>query len=482
MNDDLTTDRRPRTVAVLLAGGVGVRVGLGIPKQLIKIAGKAIVEHTLEVVNAHPLIDEVIIVMNAGSIHELDALRDAERFPKLTRIIPGGATRNDSTRAALEALGDDPNTKVLFHDAVRPFVDDRTIRDCVHALDRYEAVDTAIPSADTIIEVDAASHVTGIPERSRLRRGQTPQAFRLGTIRRAYELARHDPDFHATDDCGVVFTYLPGTLIYVVDGTPANMKVTEPIDVHIADKIFQLQSESLSADSTEVPDLTGRVVVVFGGSYGIGASIVDAARAAGADVHEFSRSTTGTDVRSRSLVKAALASVFEAAGRIDCVVLTAGVLQMGALTETKLRDIENVIETNFLAPVIVSRAAHRYLSRTRGQVLLFTSSSYTRGRANYGVYSASKAAVVNLTQALAEEWASDGVRINCVNPQRTRTPMRTSAFGEEPPASLLEPENVADVSLRILDSGLTGQIVTVRVEAARAGTADAHREPAVQAG
>jgi 2-C-methyl-D-erythritol 4-phosphate cytidylyltransferase len=155
---------------------------------------------------------------------------------------------------------------------------------------------------------------------------------------------------------------------------------------------------------------------------------------------------------------------------------------MGALTETKLRDIENVIETNFLAPVIVSRAAHRYLSRTRGQVLLFTSSSYTRGRANYGVYSASKAAVVNLTQALAEEWASDGVRINCVNPQRTRTPMRTTAFGEEPPASLLEPDYVADVSLRILDSGLTGQIVTVRVEAARAGSGDPLREPALQAG
>ena len=79
-----------------------------------------------------------------------------------------------------------------------------------------------------------------------LRRGQTPQAFRLGTIRRAYELANEDKTFRATDDCGVVFTYLPDVPIYVVDGTPENMKVTEPIDVHIADKIFQLQSESLS--------------------------------------------------------------------------------------------------------------------------------------------------------------------------------------------------------------------------------------------
>lgn len=453
-----------RTVAVILAGGIGVRVGLGIPKQLIKIAGKAIVEHTLEVIDASSHIDEIVIVMNAGSIGELDGLKDPKRFPKLSTIIPGGASRNDSTQAALTVLGDDPRTKVLFHDAVRPFIDDRIIQECVEALEDYDAVDTAIPSADTIVEVDAASHITDIPDRSRLRRGQTPQAFRLGTIRKAYELANQDRSFSATDDCGVVFQYLPEVPIYVVAGTPENMKVTEPIDIHIADKLFQLQSESLSTDDTSIPDFTGRTVVVLGGSYGIGKSIVELAAVAGADVHQFSRSTTGTDVRSRKHVERALASVHEKTGRIDAVVLTAGVLLMGPLTETKVRHLEAVIETNFSAPVIVSRAAFRYLRESQGQMLLFTSSSYTRGRANYGVYSASKAAVVNLTQALAEEWADAGVQINCVNPQRTRTPMRTAAFGDEPPATLLEPEHVAKVSLRVLASGLTGQVVTVRVE------------------
>lgn len=460
MIDARTTSR---TVAVILAGGIGVRVGLGIPKQLIKIAGKAIVEHTLEVMNASEVIDEIIIVMNAGAIDQLESLKDDDRFPKLTRIIPGGETRNDSTQAALATLGDDPSTKVLFHDAVRPFVNERILEECVEALDHYEAVDTAIPSADTVIQVDSASHITGIPNRAALRRGQTPQAFRLGTIRTAYELANRDKTFHATDDCGVVFTYLPDTPIFVVDGTPENMKVTEPIDVHIADKLFQLQSASLTADAA-LPDLTGRVIVVFGGSYGIGASIVELAETAGATVHQFSRSTTGTDVRSRGAVKQALKRAHEVSGRIDAVVMSAGVLRMGPLTATKVKHIESSIETNFLAPVIVSRAAHKYLKETGGQVLLFTSSSHTRGRANYGIYSASKAAVVNLTQALAEEWAEDGVRINCVNPQRTRTPMRTHAFGEEPVGTLLDPVQVAEVSLKVLNSDLTGQIVAVRVE------------------
>lgn len=457
--------RQPRTVAVILAGGIGVRVGLGIPKQLIKIAGKAIVEHTLEMLNSSPVIDDIIIVMNAGAIEQLESLKDPARFPKLAQIIPGGETRNDSTQIALAALGDDPDAKVLFHDAVRPFVNNRILEECVEALDHYDAVDTAIPSSDTIIQVDSASHITGIPNRSTLRRGQTPQAFRLGTIRKAYEIAAQDRTFHATDDCGVVFTYLPDTPIYVVDGTAENMKVTEPIDVHIADKLFQLQSASLTADAAAV-DLAGKVIVVFGGSYGIGKSIAEQATAAGAVVHEFSRTTTGTDVRSRGKVKEALKRAYETSGRIDVVVVSAGVLRMGPLAETKVKHIESSIETNFLAPVIVSRAAHKYLKETRGQVLLFTSSSHTRGRANYGVYSASKAAVVNLTQALAEEWANDGVRINCINPQRTRTPMRANAFGEEPVGTLLDPRQVANVSLKVLDSDLTGQIVAVRVEEA----------------
>jgi len=456
-----------RTVAVLLAGGIGVRVGLGVPKQLIRIAGKAIVEHTLEVVEASPVIDEVIIVMNAGAIDQLDSFITGDRFTKLTRVIPGGETRNDSTRAALAVLGDDPDTKVLFHDAVRPFVDDRILKDCVDALERYDAVDTAIPSADTIIEIDGDSHITDIPDRSTLRRGQTPQGFRLGTIRRAYELAAQDESFHATDDCGVVFTYLPDVPIFVVDGTAENMKVTEPIDVHIADKLFQLQSASLTVDQ-ELPDLSGRVIVVFGGSYGIGESIVRLAKRAGAEVHEFSRSTAHTDVRSRGQVKKALKSVHEAAGRIDAVVMTAGILQVGPLTRTKSKQIEAGIETNFMAPVIVARSAHKYLKQTSGQMLLFTSSSHTRGRANYGVYSASKAAIVNLTQSLAEEWADDAVRINCISPQRTHTPMRTRAFGDEPLDSLLDPESVASVSLQVLDSRLTGQVIAVRVEDVRA--------------
>lgn len=456
------TETRRRNIAVVLAGGVGTRVGLGIPKQLIKIAGKAIVEHTLETLDAHPLVDEVLVMMNADALHELDFLKDDPRFTKLRDILPGGETRNDTTELALAALPAHEDVNVVFHDAVRPFIDDRIITDCVEALETYEAVDTAIPSADTIIEVDENRLITGIPIRASLRRGQTPQAFRISVIRRAYELARADPDFAATDDCGVVFTYLPDVPIYVVEGTPENMKVTEPLDIHIADKIFQLQSASLSGTSSSpLPDLTGKNLVVLGGSYGIGASVAELAAAAGASVHAFSRSTTGTDVRKRKHVSAALAQAAETAP-IDYIVVTAGVLSIAPLFNAKKREVRRTVDVNLMAPLKISQEAFPYLSATGGQLVFFTSSSYTRGRAGYSAYSATKAAVVNLTQALADEWALSNVRVNCVNPERTATPMRQHAFGSEPEGSLLSADVVGRATLRLLDSTLTGQVIDVR--------------------
>ena len=457
-----------RTVAVVLAGGVGVRVGLGMPKQLIRIAGKAIVEHTLERLEASPVIDEVLVMMNAASIRELDHLMDDPRFTKLSAVLPGGETRNDSTKLALAALAESDSTKVLFHDAVRPFLDDRIIEDCVRALDEYDAVDTAIPSADTIIEVAPDATIAGIPPRASLRRGQTPQGFRLGVIRRAYELADGDPAFSATDDCGVVFTYLPSVKIKVIAGTAENMKVTEPLDIHIADKIFQLQSAELTsglADPAAADVLRGRSVVVFGGSYGIGASIARQAEAAGARVHAFSRSETGTDVTSRSQIRRALSRA-AAHGGIDHVVITAGVLSISELVRTPKKLLRATLETNLLGPAMIAQEAHAHLAASGGQLLLFTSSSYTRGRAGYSLYSATKAGVVNLAQALADEWADTGIRVNCLNPQRTRTPMRTKAFGDEPADSLLDPDYVAAVALRVLESDLTGQVVDVRVGSA----------------
>ncbi|RKN35440.1 bifunctional cytidylyltransferase/SDR family oxidoreductase [Micromonospora musae] len=456
--------RPSRTVAVILAGGTGTRLGLGIPKQLLKIAGKPIIEHTLAVFESAPEIDEIIVLMASGHVGEAQEIVDKAGFRKVGKVIEGGESRNETTRIALDAVGEG-DCNILFHDAVRPLVSHRIVRECVNALWTYSAVDVAIPSADTIIQVDEEECITDIPVRSSLRRGQTPQAFRSGTIREAYRLAEGDPHFAATDDCGVVLHYLPGTPIKVIDGSDENIKVTHPVDVHLADKLFQLAAARvprLADHRSYREELTGRTVVVFGGSYGIGHDLAELARRHGAQVFAFSRSSTETHVERPEDVEAALKTAFEATGRIDHVVVTAGVLEKGNLAEMDEETMDRVLQVNFVGPVTVARLALPYLQQTKGQLLLYTSSSYTRGRARYALYSATKAALVNLTQALADEWADVGVRVNCVNPERTATPMRTRAFGEEPEHTLLSAEAVAQASLDVLISELTGQVIDVR--------------------
>ena len=456
-----------RTVAVVLAGGSGQRIGLATPKQLLKIAGKTILEHTLTVFERADRVDEVIIMMNPGFISDAEAIVRKAGLAKATRVLPGGTSRNATTQLAMDALShySAENTNVLFHDAVRPMLSQRVIDDCVTALETFQAVDVAIPSSDTIIEVDD-DVITDVPTRSRLRRGQTPQAFRLSTIRDAYAKAWNDPLFEATDDCSVVLRYAPDVPIHVVAGEEQNMKVTQPMDIFIADKLFQLASAGTPefTDAEYAAQLSGSTVVVFGGSYGIGAGVADLAEKHGARVFRYSRSATRTNVANPDEVAAAMEQAHSATGRIDHVVNTAGILRIGRLDQTDPAEIEENLRVNYLAPVNIARAAFPYLAQTGGHLLLYTSSSYTRGRGEYSLYSSTKAATVNLTQALADEWSQDGVRINCINPERTQTPMRTKAFGDEPAGSLLSSDKVARTSIDVLLSNLTGHVVDVRRE------------------
>jgi 2-C-methyl-D-erythritol 4-phosphate cytidylyltransferase len=162
----------------------------------------------------------------------------------------------------------------------------------------------------------------------------------------------------------------------------------------------------------------------------------------------------------------ALKQVASETGKIDAVVLSAAQLLKGKLSEMDDEQVLQQVQVNYLGPVTVARASEKYLRETSGHLVLFTSSSYTRGRADYALYSSTKAAVVNLAQALADEWSPDGIHVNVINPERTRTPMRLQAFGDEPEGTLLESEAVASTVLDVLASELTGHVIDVRREPA----------------
>jgi 2-C-methyl-D-erythritol 4-phosphate cytidylyltransferase len=230
-----------RTVAVVLAGGAGQRFGAGIPKQLHLLAGQSLLDRCVSTFSQAPGVDELLVVAAAEHAGEIrDRLTGT---PRLAAVIDGGTARTDSTRHAIEWLAarESPDgLKVLFHDAARPLVDARTIADCVAALDRWDAVGVVVPATDTIVELADGAFQRVLP-REILARCQTPQGFRFGVIRRAYQLAAADPGFMtlpATDDCGVVLRYLPEVAVGAVAGSERNLKITYAQDLVVAQALL----------------------------------------------------------------------------------------------------------------------------------------------------------------------------------------------------------------------------------------------------
>ena len=236
-------------VAVILAGGIGARVGGNIPKQLLPLAdGRSVLEHAVSTFEQSPHIDEVCIVMHPDYIAYAEQMLLANAWQKVRHIIPGGKERWESSVNAIRRLGDKAikreakgeEVNLLLHDAARPFVSQEIIDRVCEALEQHEAVTVAIPSTDTVYEM-ADGKVARIPQRSTIMRAQTPQAFRLELIAEAYTKALgadicdkeacaacHLP---ATDDCGIVHEHMPHTPIHIVLGEEQNKKITFKEDI-----------------------------------------------------------------------------------------------------------------------------------------------------------------------------------------------------------------------------------------------------------
>jgi len=229
-----------RMVAVVLGGGVGQRIGAGMPKQLLTLGGRTLVEHCVAAFDQAPGIDEILVVMARGYTGQVKAMLTDAGYRKVTAVIEGGVTRPDSTRVALAAIAaDEPgDCGVLLHDAARPLVDQQIIADCVAALRVHDAAGVAVPASDTMVITDNGV-MQSMPRREALLRCQTPQCFRLSVITRAHELAAADPGFAPTDDCGVVLRYLPEVEVHIVPGSERNIKITYPQDLAVAEALLR---------------------------------------------------------------------------------------------------------------------------------------------------------------------------------------------------------------------------------------------------
>jgi ribitol-5-phosphate 2-dehydrogenase (NADP+) / D-ribitol-5-phosphate cytidylyltransferase len=466
-----------RIHAILLAAGEGNRFGPELPKQFVRLAGEQILARSLRVIAAAG-VDSIVVVANPNWMAETEAVVAAEAPGIPTSVVAGGTTRNESTRNGLASIDAAADDVIVVHDAVRPLVPIEVIQRAIGPVASGEAdsTDTVIPSADTLVVVEGGD-VVEIPDRSRFRRGQTPQVFRYEVLARAYELAAAAGDLGATDDCSLVLRHVPDARIVAVAGDEVNLKITTRIDLVLADRMLQMRTLGGASNLEPARSMDGARVLVVGGTNGIGKAIADEAERLGAATAVDGRSR-GLDVRDAGSVGSRIDAAAERLGGLDHVVVTAGVLRLGPLRGSSATDLAEVIDVNLTGTMNVALAAYPHLCASQGSLTVFASSSFTRGRPNYVAYSASKAGVVNMAQGLAEEWRDDGIRVNAISPERTDTPMRRRAFPEEPTEGMLTADEVALATIALLRSDLTGQVVDVKRHDSL-GVVDVDAEPIV---
>jgi len=448
------------TYAIILASGSGLRFNDRQPKQFTKLAGLPVLAHTLKTFQTSTPIDGIIVVCPEDYVDEVWSLVNRYGFSKVQKVVAGGRTRQESSRIGIECCGKKCG-HVLVHDGVRPFLTHRVIDDVIAAVRLHQAVDTVIPSADTLVEVDEDGFIKNIPDRARFRRGQTPQAFAIGLIREAHRQAICDGIDNATDDCTLVLHL--GRKVFTVAGDEQNIKLTYPLDLHLADKLFQLKMQTLPVDGEDFFNLRDKVFVVIGGTSGIGAALCDELNMLSPKVHRFSRSTVvPVDIMRPETIQQAVDAVLAREGRIDFVVNCAGDLIRKNIEFMSLEEWRHIYDTNINGSFYLARILIPLFRRQHAGSLLFVgSSSYTRGRGGYAAYSSSKAALVNFCQALSEEVEGDNIRVNLVSPGRVQTPLRHRNFGHEDPATLLTPQRVSRQILRALAMQTTGSVFEV---------------------
>jgi 2-C-methyl-D-erythritol 4-phosphate cytidylyltransferase/2-C-methyl-D-erythritol 2,4-cyclodiphosphate synthase len=241
-----------RTAAILVAAGRGLRAGAGGPKQYRMIGGQTVIFRAMAAFCRHPDVAAVQPVLHPDDATMFNAACDGLRHAPPT---PGGATRQASVRAGLEALVSEKPDIVLIHDAARPFVSQAVISRAIEAAGRTGAAIPTVAVTDTVKLVDGGGNIEATPERARLRIAQTPQAFKYDVILEAHRRAAREGCADFTDDAALAEWV--GLTVATFEGDVANMKLTTPDD-------FAREEARLAAALGDIRAGTGYDVHAFG--------------------------------------------------------------------------------------------------------------------------------------------------------------------------------------------------------------------------
>lgn len=221
-------------IALIIAGGVGARMGQDIPKQFLSVNDKPVIVYTLEAFQRHPRIDSIGVVCVGGWEDVLCAYARQFGISKLDLVVPGGENGQDSIRnglLALESAGRGPEDIVLVHDAIRPMVSEEVITDCIDVTERCGNAIAVVPCAEAMLTTDDAERSTGSYPRDGLKRTQTPQGFKLGDLCDLHRRALEAGITNSVASCTLAVEM--GGVVHFSKGSERNVKLTTVEDIDI---------------------------------------------------------------------------------------------------------------------------------------------------------------------------------------------------------------------------------------------------------
>lgn len=227
-------------IAIILAGGSGTRMGSDTPKQFIDIYGKPLIIHTIEAFNRNKSIDYIAVICKKEFQDDFKIWVRQYGISKVKWIVDGGNSRQESVFKGIEALKDfcKDDDILIIHDSARPLISQRIITENIEFTKKYKAVNTVIPSTDTIIKSLNGEEIEEVPKRKELYLVQTPQSFQYQLIRRAHKEALKNDIKEVTDDCQLVLNL--GHKVHLVKGDRLNFKITTFEDLLILKSLIKL--------------------------------------------------------------------------------------------------------------------------------------------------------------------------------------------------------------------------------------------------
>lgn len=434
-----------RIAAIILIGGSGQRFGHSLPKQFHHLSGKKVYSHTLETFVQSGLFERIILVCHP------DFIEQVQQETNHVTVIAGGRTRQESSYLGiLAAAGSDI---VVIHDGARPLITTDILKANIEAAIQHKAVNTCISSADTIVHSTDNAKIASIPKRSEYLRGQTPQSFAYDLILRAHLAASQS---EATDDCQLVQNL--GHPVHIVPGSENNIKITSELDLFMAEQLLRLRK--VETGNNPITSLQDKVYAITGGTGHIGQAIQQELEKAGATVISLGRSSAlfPVDLCSFEQTEKAFMAIAKKYGKLDGLINSVGKLMIKSVQALAKDEVSDLINSNLTALIHACKLAPL---KENASIINIASSSYTRGRKDYAIYSSAKAAVVNFTQGLAAECPQ--MKINALVPSRVNSPMRAHNFPDDVLSTLLDPLDVAKAALNLLqNTHLTGSILEVR--------------------